>query len=99
MFGVESAGGGAAELRRMYVATHSRRRGLARAMLEQAEQVCCREGWDRIVLSTSELQQPALALYRAAGYRLIRDETATAQTNKTVGGRLRRYHFEKRLRC
>ena len=99
MFGLESAGRRAAELRRMYVAAHSRRRGLARAMLEQAEQVCCREGWDRIVLSTSELQQPALALYRAAGYRLIRDETATAQTNKTVGGRLRRYHFEKRLSC
>lgn len=99
MFGLESAGGGAAELRRMYVAAQSRRRGLARAMLEQAEQVCCREGWDRIVLSTSELQQPALALYRAAGYRLIREETATAQTNKTVGGQLRRYHFEKRLDC
>jgi GNAT superfamily N-acetyltransferase len=99
MFGLESAGGGAAELRRMYVAAHLRRRGVARAMLEQAEQVCCREGWDRIVLSTSELQQPALALYRAAGYRLIREEIATAQTNKTVGGRLRRYHFEKRLSC
>jgi putative acetyltransferase len=83
----------------MYVAAHSRRRGLARAMLEQAEQVCCREGWDRIVLSTSELQQPAFALYRAVGYRFIREEIATAQTNKTVGGRLRRYHFEKRLSC
>jgi putative acetyltransferase len=68
-------------------------------MLEQAEQVCCREGWDRIVLSTSELQQPAFALYRAVGYRFIREEIATAQTNKTVGGRLRRYHFEKRLSC
>jgi GNAT superfamily N-acetyltransferase len=99
MFGLESAGGGAAELRRMYVAAHARRRGLARAMLEQAEQVCCREGWDRIVLSTSELQQPALALYRATGYRLIREEAATVQTNKTVGGQLRRYHFEKRLSC
>jgi putative acetyltransferase len=99
MFGLEPAGGGAAELRRMYVAAHARRGGLARAMLEQAEQVCCREGWDRIVLSTSELQQPALALYRAGRYRLVREQTATAQTNKTVGGRLRRYHFEKRLDC
>lgn len=99
MFGLESAGGGAAELRRMYVAGSERRRGLARAMLERAEQVCCGEGFDRIVLSTSELQQPALALYRAAGYRLTHDEIATAQTNKTVGGRLRRYYFEKRLSC
>ncbi len=99
MFGLESAGDGAAELRRMYVAAHLRRRGLARAMLERAEQVCCGEGCDRIVLSTSELQQPALALYRAAGYQLIREETATAQTNKTVGEQLRRYYFEKRLSC
>jgi GNAT superfamily N-acetyltransferase len=99
MFGLESAGGGAGELRRMYVAARLRRRGLARAMLERAEQVCCDEGWDRIVLSTSELQQPALALYRAAGYGVIREEIATAQTNKTVGGRLRRYYFEKRLSC
>jgi putative acetyltransferase len=68
-------------------------------MLEQAERVCCGEGWDRIVLSTSELQQPALALYRAAGYRLMREEIATAQTNKTVGGLLRRYYFEKQLSC
>jgi RimJ/RimL family protein N-acetyltransferase len=35
MFGLEFAGGGAAELRRMYVAAPLRRRGVARAMLSK----------------------------------------------------------------
>src|SRR5437660_5354751 len=48
MFGLESAGGGAPELRRMYVAAQSRRRALARAMPAQAEPACSREGWARI---------------------------------------------------
>jgi putative acetyltransferase len=43
------------------------------------------------------VQQAALAFYRKSGYRLVREETATAQTNKTVGGNIRRYYFEKGL--
>ena len=50
-----------------------------------------------LTLSTSELQQAALAFYRRSGYRLLREETAAAQTNKTVGGNIRRYYFEKAL--
>jgi putative acetyltransferase len=50
-----------------------------------------------LTLSTSEVQQAALALYRNAGYRLVREETAAAQSNKTVGGDIRRYYFEKDL--
>jgi ribosomal protein S18 acetylase RimI-like enzyme len=53
------------------------------------------DGYGRLVLSTSELQQAALAFYRAAGYRLVREETAVAETNKTVGAGLRRFHFDK----
>jgi putative acetyltransferase len=97
MFGLETAGSGAAEIRRMYVDHRVRRSGVARAMLRHAEEVCRDAGFDRIVLSTSELQQAALALYRAAGFRLIREEIATAETNKTVGAGLRRYYFEKGL--
>ena len=51
----------------------------------------------RIVLSTSELQQAALAFYRGAGYEALGEELATAATNKTVGGGIRRFHFAKRL--
>jgi ribosomal protein S18 acetylase RimI-like enzyme len=97
MFGLESAGPGAAEIRRMYVDSRARRSGIARTMLHYAEELCRAAGLDRIVLSTSELQQAALALYRAAGFRLVREEVATAETNKTVGAGLRRYYFEKTL--
>jgi putative acetyltransferase len=97
MFGLEAAGPGAAEIRRMYVDRRLRRGGIGRAMLRRAEELCRAAGLDRIVLSTSELQQAALALYRAAGFRLIREEVATAETNKTVGAGLRRYYFEKTL--
>jgi GNAT superfamily N-acetyltransferase len=97
MFGLEQAGGGAMELRRMYVDPSARRRGIARAMLRFAEDECRRRGASALELSTSELQAEALALYRAAGYRLVREEIAHAASNKTLGGGLRRYYFEKAL--
>jgi len=48
-------------------------------------------------LSTSELQYAALALYRQAGYLLLREEVAEMESNKTVGGAIRRYYFAKTL--
>jgi GNAT superfamily N-acetyltransferase len=97
MFGLEPSGDSAMELRRMYVDPDLRRRGIARRMLQLAEQECRRRGRLRMCLSTSELQQEALALYRNAGYGLVRDEVAHAASNKTVGGGVRRYHFSKIL--
>jgi putative acetyltransferase len=97
MFGVEGLGSVAAELRRMYVDASFRKRGLARTMLDHAEHVCREAGTPVLTLSTSELQQAALAFYRNAGYRLVREETAATQTSKTVGGDIRRYYFEKDL--
>jgi putative acetyltransferase len=97
MFGLEPAGDDAVELRRMYVAPAWRRRGLARAMLAHAEQAARDAGCRRMVLSTSELQQAALGLYRASGYRQTHEEIAEAASNKTVGGGLRRFAFEKVL--
>ncbi len=94
-FGIERGGeDGAAELR---VQPSARRRGVARAMLAHAEAEARRAGYRRIVLSTSELQQAALAFYRGAGYEALGEEGATAVTNKTVGGGIRRFHFAKRL--
>jgi len=97
MFGLEVAGSDAMELRRMYVHPASRRSGIALAMLRFAEDESRSFGKHVLELSTSELQPEALQLYKAAGYRLVREVVTTDQSNKTVGGGIRRYHFEKRL--
>jgi GNAT superfamily N-acetyltransferase len=97
MFGLEPSSDGAMELRRMYVDPDFRRRGIARRMLDFAEQECRRHNRPRMNLSTSELQREALALYQNAGYELVREEVAAAASNKTLGGGIRRYHFTKAL--
>ena len=97
MFGLEQIAPDAMELRRMYVDPDQRRRGIARKMLAFAETESDRRGFRRLDLSTSELQGEALALYRNAGYRLLREEVATEASNKTLGGGIRRYHFTKDL--
>jgi GNAT superfamily N-acetyltransferase len=97
MFGLEATGADGAELRRMYVAPERRRRGVARALLAEAERLSIRAGLRRLVLSTSELQAAALALYRGAGFQLLREEVAGAATHKIVGSGLRRFYFEKIL--
>jgi GNAT superfamily N-acetyltransferase len=97
MFGLEDVSDGAMELRRMYVDPSARRQGIARQMLQSAEDECGRQGVSRLVLSTSEVQRAALALYKEAGYRLLREEIANAASNKTIGSGIRRYYFEKVL--
>jgi putative acetyltransferase len=96
-FGLERISDEAMELRRMYVHPSARRRGLARQMLQFAENECRRRGIKRLELSTAEIQQAALALYRNAGYRFVRVETVEALSNKTVGSGIRRYYLEKTL--
>ena len=71
-FGLERAEGQAMELRRMYIDPAARRAGIARQMLQFAEEECRRRDIPRLELSTSELQYAALALYRQAGYLLLR---------------------------
>jgi putative acetyltransferase len=97
MFGLEPAGDDALELRRMYVDPGLRRRGVARRMLAAAETEAARRGATRLDLSTSELQSEALALYRGAGYVLLREEAVQTPSNKTLGGGIRRFYFAKHL--
>jgi hypothetical protein len=54
-------------------------------------------GSERLDLSTAEIQNEAIALYRSAGYRLVRQELAEHGSNKTVGSGMRRFYFEKAL--
>jgi GNAT superfamily N-acetyltransferase len=97
MFGLETTGPATCELRRMYVAPSARRTGIARTMLEFAENECHRRNVRKLELSTSELQPAALELYRRTGYRQVREVVAEQASNKTLGGGIRRYHFEKDL--
>lgn len=96
-FGLERAAPDAMELRRMYVDVAWRRAGIGRRMLRYAEAECRRRDIARLVLSTAEIQEAALALYRGFGYQLVREEPAEAVSNKTVGSGLRRFYFEKSL--
>lgn len=97
MFGVEPSAEDAMELRRMYVDPAFRGRGIARKMLAFAEDECRRRDRPRMDLSTSELQNDALRLYRNSGYVLMHEEIAAEQSNKTLGGGIRRYYFTKAL--
>jgi GNAT superfamily N-acetyltransferase len=66
------------ELRRMYVHFSTRRAGIGRQMLAFAEDECRRRNAFRLVLGTSELQDAALALYRASGYSLVRESASSS---------------------
>jgi putative acetyltransferase len=98
-FGLEPVGDDAVEVRRMYVDFAFRGRGIARAMLGYAENWARDQGFGKIVLSTSSLQLPALALYQSAGLTLLRKEAATEASHKTVGNGILRFYLEKPLKA
>lgn len=60
-----------AEVKRMYVATAVRGRGLARAMLAHLEQTASASGAAAMVLETGTAQPEAMALYASSGYTPI----------------------------
>jgi putative acetyltransferase len=97
MFGLEPFDDHSYELRRMYVSPTARRLGIASKMLQFAEAECRRRGIRRMELSTSELQPAAVALYCRAGYRLVSEIVAEQASNKTIGGGVRRFQFDKDL--
>jgi len=57
-----------ARLRRMRVTERWRRKGIARALLEEAEQFCRGIGYKRLILDTTEQQTAAHDLYERAGF-------------------------------
>jgi ribosomal protein S18 acetylase RimI-like enzyme len=84
-------------VRRMYVDAGYRRRGIGIRLLTHIEDFCVEENYKRILLSTSELQEAALALYRAQGYTLVSEEVSEAQTMRTIRSGIKRFHFVKEL--
>lgn len=59
------------EIKRMYVATRGRRRGVARAILLHLEDEARSLGYTHLQLETGEVQQEAVALYESAGWSRI----------------------------
>ncbi len=97
MVGVEQHSDGAMELRRMYVSSDYRRKGIARKLLDHVENWCHDASYKTLVLSTSELQPAAIRLYETSGFTFIRKTTAQTANNKTIGGGIQRRYYTKGL--
>lgn len=63
---------GTGEVRRMFVTRSARREGVGRALLARLEADALALGYRRLVLETGVRQKPAMALYRASGWRRIK---------------------------
>ena len=96
-FGIESHGAGDTELRRMYLDKACRGRGIAQRMLDHAQAEARARGFKKMILSTAEIQESAVGLYRKSGFREVRTETAEAMNPKQAGGGLTRFYFDKDL--
>jgi len=60
-----------AEIRRMYVAPHVRRRGISRAILRELLEIGRELGYARARLETGHAQREAIGLYETSGFRRI----------------------------
>ena len=74
MVGIQRISEDEAELRRMSVAAETRRQGIGRGLLRVSETFCREQGYRRIKLTTVNLLQPAIAMYRNYGYQQIGEE-------------------------
>jgi GNAT superfamily N-acetyltransferase len=66
---------GVSEIKRMFVTSSARRRGLAGRMLAELEGIARDAGQTRIRLLTTELLPEAIALYRKTGYSIVSSHT------------------------
>ena len=82
-----------AELRRMSVSSSMRRQGIGRRLLETTEDFCRSRGYRRIILSTVDFLQPALAMYHNNGYMLVNVEAYGVASN----GQVNVHHLAKEL--
>ena len=82
---------GTAEIKRMYVSEHVRRRGLAVLVLAELERSAAAAGVREMVLETGRAQPEALAMYERCGYRPVppfgfyQDAPLAVHLGKTLG--------------
>jgi GNAT superfamily N-acetyltransferase len=79
-----------AELKRIWTASANRRRGYGRLVVAELERIALQRGYSRIYLTTGWRQPEAVALYLAAGYTPLYDESLPSEE---IG----RHPFEKPL--
>src|SRR6516225_80602 len=96
-FGIESRSETDTELRRMYLDRGYRGLGIAKRMLDHAEERARALGFSKMLVSTAAIQKAADKFYRRNGFRQVRVEVAEEMTPKQAGGGLTRFHFEKEL--
>jgi N-acetylglutamate synthase-like GNAT family acetyltransferase len=96
-FGIESHTESNTELRRMYLDREFRGAGIAKRMLECAEEQARSLGFRKMLVSTAEIQRAADRFYRRSGFCQVRVEVAQAMNAKQAGGGLTRFYFEKEL--
>jgi GNAT superfamily N-acetyltransferase len=71
--GVKRLEDGACEIKRMYVVPEARKRGVGRELLQALEDAALELGYQVARLDTGPRQPSAERMYRAAGYRPIRN--------------------------
>jgi GNAT superfamily N-acetyltransferase len=69
--GVQHAGDGVAEIKRMWIQPTRRGEGLGSRLLRQLESTAASLGYNRVVLDTNRVLTEAVSLYERSGYRPI----------------------------
>lgn len=69
--GLKEYAPGVAELKRVYVQPEYRRQGISRQIVEMLHYIAKTLGYQKVILATGSLQQEAMAMYAALGYRRI----------------------------
>jgi GNAT superfamily N-acetyltransferase len=96
-FGIERHNATDTELRRMYLERGCRGTGIAKRMLDFAQERARELGFTKMLVSTAEIQRAADKFYRRNGFRQVRVEVAKTMSPKQAGGGLTRFYFEKEL--
>ena len=96
-FGIESHSETDTELRRMYLDREFRGAGVAKRMLECAEELARSLGFRKMLVSTAEIQRAADRFYHRSGFRQVRVEVAPGHDCQAGCGGLTRFYFEKKL--
>ncbi|HUI98705.1 MAG TPA: GNAT family N-acetyltransferase [Usitatibacter sp.] len=80
--GVMPHGDGSCELRKMYLAQDARGQGLGKRLLDRALAFARGRRFPRIELETASVLETAIALYRAAGFRVLERRPAACRCDR-----------------